>query len=393
MKTIFTNGIILRNGTMLEGFKLLIEDDKIVDILDDEEDSAEAEVIDVKGAYIGPGWIELHTHGIAGEDFMDADPEGMVRALNAYARHGVTGVYPTTLSAPFEEIRHSLDAMATIKDYQGGAAFLGAHLEGPYFAPSQRGAQPLEALCTPEDMEYKQLLKKYPFIARIDTAPELNGSIEMADYLKEQGKICGIAHTDANADVICASEEGQYPIATHLYSGMSGVHRENGHRIAGAVEACLLRDDIVCEAICDGIHLPQELLKLIYKVKGADRMILVSDSIRGAELPENTEFMMGNRETGYTAFISEGVAWIPDHTAYAGSVATYDRLIRTAVTKAEIPVAQAVRMASETPARVMGLANKGQLEPTFDADITIFDQDFTVLYTIVGGRIVYRKGE
>jgi len=392
MKTIFTNGIILKDGAELRGYGLLIDEGKISNLLGTDYPS-DAQVIDVKGAYISPGWIELHTHGIAGEDFMDADPEGMKRALDAYARHGVTGVYPTTLSAPFEEIRRSLDAMATVKDYRGGAAFLGAHLEGPYFAPSQRGAQPLEALCTPEDGEYRQLLKKYPFIARIDTAPELMGSVEMADYLKEHGKVCGIAHTDANADVICNAKEGQYPIATHLYSGMSGVHRENGHRIAGAVEACLLRDDMVCEAICDGIHLPQELLKLIYKIKGADKMILVSDSIRGAELPENTEFMMGNRETGYTAFVSEGVAWIPDHTAYAGSVATYDRLIRTAVTKAEIPVAQAVRMASETPARVMGLTQKGRLESGYDADITIFDENYTVLYTIVNGKTVYKKGE
>lgn len=392
MKTIFTNGIILWNGAELEGYELLIEGDKIVDILD-EEYTGDAEVIDVKGAYISPGWIELHTHGIAGEDFMDADPEGMVRALEAYARHGVTSVYPTTLSAPFEEIRRSLEAMATIKDYQGGAAFLGAHLEGPYFAPSQRGAQPQEALCTPADKEYEQLLKDYPFIARIDTAPELAGSAELADYMKANNKICGIAHTDANAEVICNAKEGQYPIATHLYSGMSGVHRENGHRIAGAVEACLLRDDIFCEAICDGIHLPAELLKLIYKVKGAEKMILVSDSIRGAELPESSTFIMGNRETGYEAFVSEGVAWIPDHTAYAGSVATYDRLIRTAVTVADIPLVDAVRMATEAPARVMGLANKGRLEPGFDADITIFDKDFSVLYTVVGGKIVHKKGE
>ena len=324
---------------------------------------------------------------------MDADPAGMVRALQAYARHGVTGVYPTTLSAPFEEIRRSLDAMATIKDDQSGAAFLGAHLEGPYFAPAQRGAQPLEALCTPADKEYERLLEKYPFIARIDTAPELAGSTELADYMRARGKVCGIAHTDANAEVICDAKEGQFPIATHLYSGMSGVHRENGHRIAGAVEACLLRDDIFCEAICDGIHLPKELLKLIYKVKGADKMILVTDSIRGAELPESSTFIMGNRETGYEAFVSEGVAWVPDHTAYAGSVATYDRLIRTAVTIAEIPLTDAVRMATETPARVMGLTNKGRLEPGYDADVTVFDENHTVLYTVVSGRTVYRKGE
>lgn len=394
MKTAIINGTVLRDGKELHHHGILMEDGLITAVLPQELLSQEGvTVIDANGGYISPGWIELHSHGIAGEDFMDASPEGMVRALRTYARHGVTGVFPTTLSAPFEEIRRSLDAMAEIADCEEGAAFLGAHLEGPYFAPAQRGAQPLEALCTPEDREYERLLQDYPFIARIDTAPELPGSAEMADALKAKGKICGIAHTDADARMICNAAEGQYPIATHLYSGMSGVHRENGHRIAGAVEACLLRDDIYCEAICDGIHLPPELLRLIYKVKGAEKMILVTDSIRGAELPEESRFMMGNKVTGYEAFISEGVAWVPDHSAYAGSIATFDRLIRTAVDQANIPLTDAVRMASETPAKVMGLSRKGRLEPGYDADITVFDQDFSVLYTIVGGKTVYRKGE
>ncbi len=394
MKTAVVNGKVVRSDGIHYGYAVVTENGKIRDVVpQDTLNLDNFSVIDVQGNYVSAGWMDIHTHGIAGEDFMDADPEANLRAMAAYARHGVTGVFPTTLSAPFAQIRQALDALADT-DFSSckGACFLGAHLEGPYFSAQQRGAQPLDALCTPDDLEYVSLIKDYPFIRRIDTAPELSGSAEMARYLQKYGVKCGIAHTDADASVI-SEEDSIYPIATHLYSGMSGVHRVNGYRRAGAVEACLLRDDIFCEAICDGIHLPPELLKLIYKVKGADRMILVSDSIRGADLSENISFVMGNKATGTKAVVSEGVAWLPDRTAFAGSVATFDRLIRTAVTKAQIPLADAVKMSAETPAKAMGLTQKGVLASGYDADITVFDEEINVLLTIVGGKIVYSKGE
>ena len=395
MKTAFVNGKVVRSDGILSDYAIVTENGKIREIVP--QNTLELDgfsVIDVQGSYVSAGWIDIHTHGIDGEDFMDADPQANLRAMRAYARHGVTGVFPTTLSAPFEEIRQALDALADT-DFSSctGACFLGAHLEGPYFSVGQRGAQPPEALRTPDDREYIALLKEYPFIRRIDTAPELPGSSEMAHYLKEHGVKCGIAHTDADASVILKEAENTYHIATHLYSGMSGVHRVNGFRRAGAVEACLLRDDIFCEAICDGIHLPPELLKLIYKVKGAERMILVSDSIRGAGLSENTDFVMGNKNTGTKAVISDGVAWLPDRSAYAGSVATFDRLIRTAVNQAQIPLTDAVKMSAETPAKAMGLSQKGVLAPGYDADITVFDDKINVLLTIVGGTVVYKERE
>lgn len=395
MKTAIINGKILAAEGELRGYVLVFEGGKICDIVSaDQINTADFSVIDAQGCYISPGWIELHSHGIAGEDFMDADPEANLRAMTAYAEHGVTGVFPTTLSAPFQEIRRAMNALVNT-DFSSckGAEFLGVHLEGPYFSREQRGAQPLDALSTPDDLEYVDLIKEYPFIRRIDTAPELNGSTQMAQYLGENGIICGIAHTDADASVILQADEDLYPIATHLYSGMSGVRRVDGFRRAGAIEACLLRDDIYCEAICDGIHLPPELLKLIYKVKSADRMILVSDSIRGADLPEKTGFVMGNKETGTQALISDGVAWLPDRSAFAGSVAIFDRLVRTAVTQAEIPLIDAVKMSSQTPARVMGLSNKGVLAEGYDADITVFDENINIMLTIVGGKIVYSKKE
>jgi N-acetylglucosamine-6-phosphate deacetylase len=264
-------------------------------------------------------------------------------------------------------------------------------LEGPYFNPAQAGAQPPDKLAKPCDREYEKLVAEYPFIARIDAAPELPGGLDMPGFLKPHGIVAGMAHTDASAAEVKAAAEAGYTIATHLYSGMSVVHRINGYRHAGTVEGCFLQDDVYTEAICDSIHLPAELLQLIYKVKGPDRMILVSDSMRGAGLPEGTECMLGAKDTGTLVVVEKGVAWMPDRQAFAGSVATYDRLIRTAVNYAGLPLTDVIKMATKTPAAVMKLQDKGELKPGFDADVTLFDGDVQVQLTMVEGKVVYQR--
>lgn len=392
MKTAIINAKVICENQIWPGYGILVEDGTILSVGPSEQLGAENcdRVIDAQGAYASAGWIELHTHGIDGYDFMDAESEKIWPALQAYARHGVTGVFPTTMSAPFEEIRKSLDSFAAADlTACGGARFLGVHLEGPYFSPAQAGAQPPDKLARPSDREYEKLIEEYPFIARIDAAPELPGALDMPACLAKRGIVSGMAHTDASAAQVKAAADAGYTIATHLYSGMSVVHRINGYRHAGTVEGCFLRDDIYTEAICDGIHLPAELLQLIYKVKGPDRMILVSDSMRGAGMPEGTECMLGAKDTGTLVVVENGVAWMPDRQAFAGSVATYDRLIRTAVNYAGIPLTDAIKMATKTPAAVMGLQGKGQLRPGFDADVTVFDETIQVRLTMVGGNVVY----
>lgn len=390
MRSAIINPAIITDQSIITDHTLIINDGKIVELSQnkDIDPSSFDRVIDAHGAYLSPGWIDIHTHGIGGYDFMDADGIGAAGAMHEYARHGVTGVFPTTMSAPYSDIISALDSLAEA-EFDGGARFLGAHIEGPYFSPEQRGAQPPEQLKTPDDGFYKELIFKYPFIVRIDAAPELSGGLQMAKELTSHGLIAGIAHTNANSAETLAAINAGYSIATHLYSGMSGVHRENGYRYGGTVEACLLSDEIYCEAICDGIHLPPELLSLIYKVKGAHRMILVSDSMRGAAMPIGSECMLGNKDTGTRTVVDSDVAWLPDRSAFAGSIATYDRLIRTAVNTAKIPLADVIAMASATPAAAMNLKNKGRIAPGYDADITIFDKNINVLYTIVDGTLEY----
>src|SRR5690606_21415052 len=209
--------------------------------------------------------------------------------------------------------------------------------------------------------------------------------------MRSKGILVALAHTDAvYQDVIEAFENG-YTLATHLYSGMAGVTRRNAYRYAGAVESAFVLDEMDVELIADGVHLPPALLRLAYKTKGADRIALITDSMR-ASGTDVSETILGNLKTGLKAIVEDGVAKLPDRTAFAGSVATADRLVRTMVNMADVPLIDAVRMISSTPARIMGVSDKkGILATGKDADIVIFDEDINIEMTLVNGNILYQR--
>jgi N-acetylglucosamine-6-phosphate deacetylase len=216
----------------------------------------------------------------------------------------------------------------------------------------------------------------------------LEGAIPFGRRLRKQGILAAIAHTDAVYDEVLEAYENGYTLATHLYSAMSGVSRRNAFRYAGAIESALLLDMDV-ELIADGIHLPAPLLKLVYKIKGADRIALITDAMRAAGMPEGPS-ILGSLKNGLPVLVEDGVAKLPDRSAFAGSVATANQLVRNIVQLADVSLLDAVRMASTTPARIMGVASrKGSLVAGKDADLVIFDDAFTVSTTIVGGTIVY----
>ena len=201
--------------------------------------------------------------------------------------------------------------------------------------------------------------------------------------------MASIGHTDAVYDEVVAAVEAGYSHITHLYSGMSGVRRVNCYRVAGAIEAGLLLDELTVEVIADGKHLPGSLLKLIYKCKGAERIALCSDALSAAGMPEGNYFL-GSDESGQEIVVEDGVAWLPDRSAFAGSVVTGTQLLKTMVELAEVPLSEAVKMATITPARILNVDDSlGSLDPGKYADITVLRDDFTVVYTIVGGKIVY----
>jgi N-acetylglucosamine-6-phosphate deacetylase len=299
---------------------------------------------------------------------------------------------PTTLTSSKEEILQTLDVYenANLKNKKG-AQFLGMHLEGPYFSLNQRGAQDPKYIRDPDPEEYKEIIAHSLSIARWSAAPELKGAIEFGRYVQSKGILPAIAHTDAiYEDVVKAFENG-YSLVTHLYSAMSGVTRRNAFRYAGVIESAFIIDELDVEIIADGIHLPAPLLKLVYKIKGPDKIALITDAMRSAGMPPG-ESVLGNIHNGIKVIVEDGVAKLPDRTSFAGSVSTSDRLVRNMIFMADVALIDAIKMITVTPARIMKVSDKkGSLEVGKDADIVLFDDKINVGMTIVKGQMLYNS--
>ena len=384
------NGRLITPYRVISSGTILIKNNQIEEVSESEIDAPGAEVIDAAGNYVSPGFIDIHVHGGGGHDFMDGTEEAFLAIAKIHAQYGTTAMVPTTLTSGKDELLKTLDLYASANPKNTmGAEFLGMHLEGPYFAQNQRGAQDPRYIRDPDVNEYTEIIAYSDVIARWSAAPELKGAIDFGKYLLSKGILPALAHTDANYDEVVEAFENGYTLATHLYSGMSGVHRRNAYRYAGVIESAFLIDAMDVEIIADGIHLPAPLLKLVYKIKGADRIALITDAMRGAGMPEG-ESVLGNKDTGLKVIVEDGVAKMPDRSSFAGSVATTDRLVRNMINMAEVPVVEAVRMMTKTPATIMNVADrKGSLVEGMDADIVIFDEQVNIKMTMIGGKVVY----
>ncbi|RZM27491.1 MAG: N-acetylglucosamine-6-phosphate deacetylase [Pedobacter sp.] len=386
------NGRIITSQRIINNGVLFIDGDKISLLSEADALGPEYEIVDAKGNYVSPGFIDIHIHGGGGHDFMDGTEEAYLKIAEVHATYGTTAMAPTTLTCAQEDLFKAIDLYrsADSKNTQG-AQFIGMHLEGPYFALSQSGAQDPRYIRNPDPEEYKAVIAHGgDVIKRWSVAPELPGAVEMGKYLQSKGIIAAIAHTDAIYEEVVIAVENGYSLATHLYSAMSGVTRRNTYRYAGVIESAFLMDEMDVEIITDGIHLPAPLLKLVYKIKGPDRTALITDAMRGAGMPEG-ESVLGNKDTGLKVMIENGVAIMKDRSSFAGSVATADRLIRTMVDMAGVPLVEAVRMLTKTPATIMGIdGEKGSLAAGKDADVIIFDEDIQIKLTMVKGRIIYK---
>lgn len=383
------NGKILTPDRIIEG-TLAVTGGRITEIAEGNLDIPGAAEIDARGQYISPGFIDIHVHGGGGHDFMDGTEEAFLKIAETHAKYGTTSMLPTTLTSEKEELYQTLDIYKeAYKNNRSGAQFLGIHLEGPYFAMTQRGAQDPRYIRDPDPEEYKDILSRSTDIKRWSAAPELKGAIEFGRYVRSKGILVAMAHTDAIYEEALAGFEAGYNLATHFYSCMSGVSRRNGFRYAGVVEAGYLIDELFVEIIADGVHLPSPLLKLVYKIKGPDRIALITDSMRAAGMPEG-ESILGSKHNGLKVIVEDGVAKLPDRSAFAGSVATCDRLVRNMIQMADVPLPEAVKMASQTPANILGIGeSKGSLTVGKDADIVIFNRDIKISTTIVGGKVIY----
>ncbi|HEX3385933.1 MAG TPA: N-acetylglucosamine-6-phosphate deacetylase [Mucilaginibacter sp.] len=388
------NGQIITPQGILENGNMLVTDGIITEISATDIDAPHAKEINARGKYISPGFIDIHVHGGGGHDFMDNSVDGFLEIAKLHAKHGTTAMLPTTLSCEKADLLETLNVYEKANAINAeGAQFIGIHIEGPYFAMNQRGAQDPRYIRNPDPQEYREILSASKHIKRWSAAPELPGAIEFGRYMAANGVLPAIAHTDAiYEDVIEAFNNG-YSLATHFYSAMSGVTRRNAFRYAGVIESAYLIDDMLVEIIADGKHLPAPLLKLIYKIKGPERIALITDAMRAAGLPPG-ESILGSLKDGIKVIVEDEVAKMPDRGAFAGSVATFDRLVRNMVTLAGVPLVEAVRMASETPASIMKIGDrKGALEAGKDADIVIFDENIKIETTIVNSKIIYNHAE
>jgi N-acetylglucosamine-6-phosphate deacetylase len=374
---------IARGGVVVEG-------ERILEVFAGPSGTPKPEElrIDLGGRILTPGFIEIHSHGAGGHDFMDGTREAVLGACRAHLRHGVTSIYPTTLTSSGEALACNLGRIGQARgEREEMPEILGVHLEGPFLSPEQSGAQDPRYLRLPEPREYLGLLERFAFIRRWTAAPELPGGLQMGRDLAERGVVASIGHSNALYEQVLAAFQNGYRLVTHLFNGMSRLVRRDAWMHLGVAESALAIEGLPVEVIADGRHLPAPLLRLIYKVKGAEAICLTTDSMRAAG-QEVGESILGSLTDGQRVPIEDGVAFMPDRQSFAGSVATAERLVRTMVREVGVPLAEAVRMSTDTPARVMGIADrKGSLEPGKDADLVAFDEDIRIGLVMVKGEV------
>ena len=375
-------------GGILSGATVAFENEKIVYIGKDKR--GDAETSDGRGAFLFAGFVDIHCHGGAGYDFMDASADEMEKIANFHLSHGSTTIVPTTMTDSWEHIYSALDGIAGYYKIARDSVLSGAHIEGPWLSPKQCGAQSPEKMDLPTVDKFCALIERYPFISRISVAPELENGMAVGKIADEKGVIASVAHTDADFDTVIEAAGNGYSLMTHLYSGMAGVTRKNAFRVAGAVEAGLYDDRLNVEIIADGRHLPTGLLKLIYKCKGADKICLITDAMRAAGLRDGEESILGRKDCGLPFIVEDEVAKTRDRQSFAGSVATTDRLVRVMLSAGIDPV-NVSKMASATPARIMGLTDRGTIEVGKRADFVLVNAQTEVLKVIRGGETVFGK--
>lgn len=390
MKTVFVNGKVILTDRILEDCSVTVENGLITGISDGRPEGDE--IVDLQGKYLAPGFIDLHTHGAGGHDFMDGTEEALKGACLTHLSHGTTSIVPTTLTCLNSELFDFFKVYRRVKSqWHEGPNLIGIHLEGPFFNGAQAGAQDPKFLQLPVKENYMPILDAGgEDIVRISAAVELEGALELGEELKRRGIIAAIGHSDATYAEVAKAVEAGYSFVTHLYSGMSALHRVGPYRVLGVVESAYIFDELKVEIISDGKHLPPELLKLIVKNKGIDNICLITDSMRGAGMTEGERPKLGSLTNGQETIIRDGVAMMPDFKAFAGSVCTTDRCVRTMYKLAGVSLPEAVRMMTLNPARILKIdGRKGSLSVGKDADLAVFDDNINVTSVYVGGELRY----
>ena len=368
MLTQIINGKILTPTGWLEGGSIILSDSKILEIANSDLPRIGATIIDVKGDYILPGFVAMNIHGGGGKSFKEGTREAFDTAVEVHRKHGATTIFPTIYTAKIEKIYNSAKVCEEIMK-EGNTPIKGIHIAGPYFNPNMVKSFP--GAKNPDKEEYLKILSNINCIKRWDLSPELPGAYEMAKILKWKNIVAAITHTQAEFEVVKEAYEAGFTHVSQLYNAMPGFHKRGEYKYEGTVESVFLLDDMSVEVTADGRHLPPTILRLVYKLKGVENMSLVTNALKYAcynePVLDDPDFI-----------IEDEVVKLKDHSSLAGSIATMDKVVRVAI-NAEIPLIDAIRMATETPAKVMGCYDRvGSLEEGKDADVVLMNKDLEI---------------
>lgn len=382
------NGKIITPQGIIENGAILIDGSKITAIGKEVKLPDECIIIDAKNKWVTPGFIDIHCHGAMGCDAMDGTLSDIKTIAKYHASGGTTAFLPTTSSSSIEAIMKALESIHEArKSHIDGAKIIGAHLEGPYFAYSKRGCHLPQYVRNPIPAEYNMMLEYADDIASMTLAPELKGADELIKSLVKNDVMVSIGHSEANYNQVLKAIELGARHVTHIYCAMSTVMKNGPERIIGIVESTLLLDELTTEIIADGKHLPPELMKMIIKAKGIDKLCVVTDAIRGAGMPPGV-YTFGPKD-GQETIVQDGMAIMPDRTGYAGGVSRMIDLIKVLTGLVGLSIIDAVNMATKNPAKIIGVFDRmGSLEVGKDANIVICNGSIDVDTTIVDGKIV-----
>jgi N-acetylglucosamine-6-phosphate deacetylase len=384
---IFTNTRLIFPDGIRDGLEVVVEEGRIAAIHPPTpklrrtgERVRENEIVDLDGNYLAPGFIDLHVHSALGRDTMEASAEAFRSICDFHASGGTTSLLLTTATAPLNEIGKVLQA---VRDFRSAIRpIAGVHVEGPFISKAKAGAQRPEFIQDPSPVAVQQLLEYADVLKRVTIAPELPGALEAIEVFHAHGTSVSGGHSDAwDENVRAAFDRGTRSV-THTFNCMSSARRRGIYRVAGLLEFALSEPDISCELIADSHHVSPTLMKMLYLAKGAKGICLVTDATAGAGLPEGSQFTLSGKD----CIVENGVCLLADRSALAGSAARMIDLVRNMVREVNVPLNEAVAMATENPAHAIGLETKGRLIVGADADLVVLSPQLDVVRT-------YRSGE
>ena len=380
---IFTNGRLIFPTGIRDGFEVVVKEGKIAALLEGSSARGEHEVIDLKGNYLAPGFIDLHVHGALGRDTMEASVEAFRTICDFHASGGATSLLLTTATAPLDEIIKVLQSVCDCRSTIG--AIVGVHIEGPFISRAKAGAQRAEFIQDPSPSAVRQLLEYANVLKRVTIAPELTGALEAIKVFRAHGISVSGGHSDASDEDARAAFDNGMRSVTHTFNCMSSARRRGIDRVAGLLEFALSEPEISCELIADGHHVSPTLMKMLYRAKGPRGICLVTDATAGAGLSDGSRFALFGKD----CIVENGVCLLADRSALAGSAARMIDLVRTMVREVNVPLYDAIAMATENPARAIGLETKGRLMVGADADLVVLSPQIEVVRTFAAGREVW----